>query len=173
MKYPELDYLEFFVTPFQLELENIELDNLPLGKYNHAVVVGRFQPLHYGHVYLIKQALQLAGRVTIGIGSANVTDEDNPWTPEQRQYMLEKAIKSEGISRIDKIVYLDDIKDDHIWVTEALKKIGKVDAIIGNNEWVNGCFENVGIESRQVPLLQRGIYRGKRIRAFLRQVGKL
>lgn len=171
----ELDYLEFFTTPFELQQEKTDLANM-YGKdrYEHVVVIGRFQPLHYGHLYLIKQAATIGKKVTIGIGSANVLNGDNPYTPEQREYMLQKAIKRDGLDgKIKKIAYINDIADDKLWIQHALGQIGKVDTVVGNNDWVNECFASVNISSTQVTLLQRGIYEGKKIRAFLRQIGKL
>ena len=57
------------------------------------IVLGRFQPLHNGHVFLIEHALELAGnngRVTVAIGSASCQMEPrNPWTGEERKQMVE------------------------------------------------------------------------------------
>ncbi len=175
-EFQELDYLEFFTTPFHLNNAEDEklLKQLPENKYKHVVVVGRFQPLHYGHLYLMKQALRLADAVTIGVGSVNLKDDDNPFSFYQRKYMIHKALKRDGMmDKIQGIVPIYDYPDDNKWVNEALKKIGKVDAVIGNNDWVNRCFNDVGIDSLEVPLLQRGIYEGKKIRAFLRTMNKI
>ena len=43
-----------------------------------ALIVGRFQPFHKGHLFLIKKALEKANKIIIGIGSANIIDENNP-----------------------------------------------------------------------------------------------
>lgn len=172
----ELDYLEFFTTPFHLidEKDQELLQELPENAYDHVVVIGRFQPLHYGHVYLIKQAAKMAKKITIGIGSANIKDEDNPFTAEQRLYMLRKAMTREGLTdQIKQFVFLDDNPDDNIWINQTLEKIGTVEAVVGNNDWVNSCFKSVGLASQEVPLLQRGIYEGRKIREFLRKVDKL
>ena len=34
------------------------------------IVLGRFQPFHNGHAYLVEEAIALFGKVTIAIGSA-------------------------------------------------------------------------------------------------------
>lgn len=172
--FPNLDYLEFFTTPSGLEEEQTLMEQLPINKYDHAVVVGRFQPLHYGHLYLIKQALQVAKHVTIGIGSANIINKDNPFSPQERKYMLSKALKKEDIHhKIKNITFLNDHPDDEVWAERTVSKVGVVDVVVGNNEWVNNCFNLVGIPHLEVPLLQRGVYEGKKIREFLRSTGKL
>ena len=43
-----------------------------------ALIVGRFQPFHKGHLFLIKKALEKANKTIIGIGSSNIIDENNP-----------------------------------------------------------------------------------------------
>tara|TARA_Y100001951_G_C11277297_1_gene262784 strand:- start:564 stop:1610 length:1047 start_codon:yes stop_codon:yes gene_type:complete len=62
-------------------------------KYDYAVIIGRFQPIHKGHVRLIVNALSKAKRVIIGVGSANssVTPR-NPFTYEERASMIEMEL---------------------------------------------------------------------------------
>lgn len=56
----------------------------------HAIVIGRFQPLHIGHEYLIEQAHSLAEHVTILIGSAGEPrTPKNPWTYDERRLMIQ------------------------------------------------------------------------------------
>ena len=53
-----------------------------------ALIVGRFQPFHKGHLFLIKKALTLADKVVIGIGSANIIDVNNPIDFETRKKII-------------------------------------------------------------------------------------
>lgn len=139
-----------------------------------ALVIGRFQPLHYGHIYLMKQALTIADSIIIGIGSANVKNDDNPFSALQREQMLRRVIKREGMEgRVHSIVYIDDCLNDNDWLAHTVQKTGSVDVVVGNNEWVNGIFEKEGIPAIRVSLLNRGMYEGRRIRAKLREEGKL
>lgn len=181
--FPRLDYLEEFTVPKHNKEDEIQAFNdfiklvpterPPYSPYDHALVIGRFQPLHYGHLYLIKQALNIAESVTIGIGSANVRDTDNPFSPEEREYMLRKALKREKLTgNVLKIVYLDDNPSDDVWLKETLGKV-KPQVVVGNNGWVNGIFEGGGIDTWEVPHLNRMSYEGKTIRAHLRSVNKL
>lgn len=58
-------------------------------KYDLAVVIGRFQPFHFGHKKMIDQALEIADNVLILIGSANKPiSHKNPITAEQRQHTI-------------------------------------------------------------------------------------
>ena len=44
-------------------------------KYKVGFVLGRFQPFHRGHQYLIEKALEQCESVIVGVGSVNVEDE--------------------------------------------------------------------------------------------------
>jgi nicotinamide-nucleotide adenylyltransferase len=182
--FPRLDHLEQFTVPTHDKKEEMKLfsdfinlvptERPPFAPYDNVMVIGRYQPLHYGHLYLMKQALNIAENLTIGIGSANVRDTDNPFSPEEREYMIRKAIKKNGIGdRVLKIVYLDDNPDDDMWFEKIKEKVPYVQAVVGNNDWVNGIFQGKDLDAWNVPYLSRGSYEGKKIRAYLRSVNKL
>ncbi len=62
-------------------------------KYDYAVYIGRFQPVHNGHISLIKQAGEIAHKVIIVCGSADKPrDPKNPWTVAERFDMLEDVL---------------------------------------------------------------------------------
>ena len=139
-------------------------------KYKTGLIIGRFQPLHKGHLYLIKEGLKLADKIMIGIGSANVSDTDNPYSVTQRIQMLEKALHKEiQTGHIIKIVSLDDNQSDSVWLDVLLKKTGKFDVVIGNNERVKGIMEHAGYPVEPVQYYKREIYEGRKIREKLRR----
>lgn len=143
-------------------------------KYNTALVIGRFQPFHKGHLFLIKQALDLADNVVIGIGSANVLNYDNPFPVAERIQMVHEVIKKEHLEKfVKKIVLLDDYNHDEKWLTETLKKTGKVDIVVGNNDWVNRIFKQAGYQTHMIPYYKREIYEGTRIREAMRKRAEL
>jgi bifunctional NMN adenylyltransferase/nudix hydrolase len=58
-----------------------------------AVVIGRFQPVHLGHLELIRQAQQAAKYLIIVLGSAEQSrDTRNPWTWLERSHMLTSCL---------------------------------------------------------------------------------
>lgn len=140
-------------------------------RYGTALVVGRFQPVHYGHVMLMKHALSVAGRLIVGIGSSNIIDDDNPFSLEQRQRMLTRVFEREkGVHRqIQRIVPLPDVPDDRQWLVETIAAVGgTVDTVLSNNDWVNGIFRKAKYPVIETPLYFREIYEGKKIREKLR-----
>lgn len=65
-------------------------------EYDALVFIGRFSPLHLGHIEVIKQALNQADKVIVLIGSAfHARDARNPWTFEERKQMIVQAFSSE------------------------------------------------------------------------------
>ena len=60
------------------------------------IVLGRFQPFHKGHEYLVNSAFELAGdnELVIAIGSASKGwESNNPWTIEERTEMVKSWLK--------------------------------------------------------------------------------
>ena len=143
-------------------------------KYKKSYVIGRFQPFHKGHLYLIKEALKNSDKAIIGIGSANILDKDNPYNLSERLKVLNKILKEEKLEHlIESIVTIDDTPSDDEWLTLALNKVEGVDLIVGNNDWVNGLFKNSGYKVLRVPYYKRHIYQGSKIRERLRKQHKL
>jgi len=71
--------------------------------YSYAVIIGRFQPLHNSHVKLIEQALEIADKVLILVGSSYAArTPKNPFTFDERKNMIQKTFpETEACSRDD------------------------------------------------------------------------
>jgi len=138
-------------------------------KYKTALLIGRFQPLHNGHLYLFKKALFIAEKVIFGIGSASIYDENNPFSYEQRKTMIETVVKNERISeRVMKIVPLEDFYDDKKWLENLCKQVGDFDIAMGNNEWTNSVLKKAGYKTIKINHYKRELYEGWRIRKLIR-----
>lgn len=143
-----------------------------MNKYKIGLVIGRFQPFHYGHAYLLHKALAIADKIIIGIGSSNIKNSDNPWNYQKRRKMLELFIQKEKLeSKINSIISLPDDPDDNVWLKETLKKTGSIDVVIGNNDWVEGIFKAARIPVAKVNHYKRFLFEGYKIRRLM-QSGK-
>jgi bifunctional NMN adenylyltransferase/nudix hydrolase len=109
-------------------------------KYDLAVVIGRMQPIHNGHVHLISKALEYADRVLVLFGdTGGPRTIKNPFTPEQRAEMLDKIwydLKFDGVYSWGEL--LDD-PNDQIWiqkVSDAIKNFStlKKVCIVGHSK---------------------------------------
>jgi len=138
--------------------------------YNTALLVGRFQPFHNGHLFLIKKALKKADKLIIGIGSANVTDGNNPYSTSLRQQMIEIVAKEEKLSdKIVQIILLDDFHNDKKWLDQIYKKSTKFDLVVGNNEWTNRILEKAGYPILRVGFYKRYQHEGEKIRQLMKE----
>lgn len=93
--------------------------------YDKAVVLGRFQPFHFGHAKLIDAALKIAGTVYVVIGSANCYPNiKNPFTVEDRKRLIQDWIRNKygapTLSVRVKFVSVSDYRyNDEKWKTEV------------------------------------------------------
>lgn len=94
----------------KLIVESINKTNNP---YKFALFIGRWQPFHEGHQWLIDQKLKNGKRVCIAIRDVP-QDDKNWWSSDEIQKMLEekfdKLIKLEMI----KIIQIPDIESVNI-----------------------------------------------------------
>ncbi|MDI6826737.1 MAG: nicotinamide-nucleotide adenylyltransferase [Candidatus Aenigmarchaeota archaeon] len=118
-----------------------------------ALFVGRFQPMHLGHLEAIEWILERYRKVFIVIGSSQESrTEENPFTFEERKEMIEKTLKGVGIrdDRYD-IVGIPDVYDDKAWVGMILKK-AVFDVVFTRNPWTERCFRELNIPVEKHPL---------------------
>ena len=90
--------------------------------YNYAVFIGRFQPLHNGHIHIIGEALAHAEKIIVLIGSANAARSvRNPFTYVERESLLEQASLHNPrilISPLDDHTY-----NDNAWIAEVQSRV--------------------------------------------------
>lgn len=83
------------------------------------VILARFQPLHNGHMALIKMACEENERVLILVGSADKFNKRNPIPIDIRLAYVKEAIEAEGLSNKVVIQPLDDYTSEednsHDW----------------------------------------------------------
>lgn len=111
------------------------------GIYNLAVVVGRFQPLHLGHIHNIKIGLEKANKVLILVGSAyNSRSIKNPFSYEERRSMIVHSLNLPDMdfSRVFIEPLADNIYEENQWLTnvqEIVSEYAKTGiALIGHNK---------------------------------------
>lgn len=106
-----------------------------MSKIKNGLAIGRFQPVHDGHMQAFKIAASQVNTLNILIGSANVCRSiKNPWTYTERVDMIRKRLFQEGITNI-KFYSLNDYPyNDHRWITEVRAIITDFDESWGVNK---------------------------------------
>lgn len=103
------------------------LDTTKKRKYQFAVFIGRFQPFHNAHLKIALDALEMADRLIIVIGShACAPSIRNPWTTEERTSMIQSGIPSAFYDRVILVAVRDYLYNDNIWLRELQNQVNRV-----------------------------------------------
>lgn len=142
-------------------------------KYKIGLVIGRFQPFHHGHKYLIEEALKMCDKIYIGIGSSNKSDEKNPYSADERRSHIKKFLREEKLEEhVIDTLKLNDNPDDDVWFENLFKMTGQFDVTIGNNPWNNGIIERHGIPAVYIGFHKRRTLEGIKIRKLMKEKKK-
>jgi len=96
-------------------------------EFDFLIFIGRFQPLHNGHVKVIQEALSRSARVGILIGSATAPRSlRNPWTYDERIAMIQNAFSEEDRKRIDFNPVSDNIYNDLAWIENVQRAVKNI-----------------------------------------------
>ncbi|MBN1544538.1 nicotinamide-nucleotide adenylyltransferase [Candidatus Woesearchaeota archaeon] len=108
------------------------------------LILGRFQPLHNGHMKVIRDSLAEDDDLVIAIGSPGKSDQKmNPFSGEERKEMLERTLKARNIAA--EIFFVPDRPSDEGYVGHVIEQIGrKPDKIITENPWTIDLFGRAG-----------------------------
>lgn len=120
-------------------------DKRPNSNDKVGVVIGRFQPIHSGHVQIIQTALKENDRILLIIGSAKqAATYKNPWSDHDRVSMFTRCMEEGGPLHSPKKIDFISIQDhpysegDIAWITEVrIKASSYISA--GDNVTLYGC----------------------------------
>ncbi|MDD3754264.1 MAG: nicotinamide-nucleotide adenylyltransferase [Methanobacterium sp.] len=130
------------------------------------LLVGRMQPVHQGHLQVIKRILGEVEEVIIGIGSAQLSHTiKDPFTAGERMMMLSKALAENGIPASNYyIIPVQDIECNSLWVAHMEMLTPPFEHVYSGNPLVQRLFTEKGYQVTQPPLFNREIYSGTEVR---------
>jgi len=130
------------------------------------IFVGRFQPLHRGHLGAIKNMLEKVDELVIIVGSSQYSHRlDNPFTAGERIIMIRRAMEEEGIqSSRYWIVPVPDVHVHMLWVSQVVGYSPKFDVVYTNEPLTRRLFIEAGFKVEPVPFIKRKIYSATEIR---------
>jgi len=76
----------------------------------HSLFIGRYQPLHEGHIKLIRTVLDEGKTICVALRYTGISKK-NPFTVEQRKKMFEKEFHDEMEKGRLKIIVIPDIEE--------------------------------------------------------------
>ncbi len=119
-----------------------------------ALFIGRFQPLHNGHVYDIQKILKSHRQIIIAVGSSQESGTcKNPMSYDRRKEMIECVMAQFSI-RAYTICPLPDFFNDEQWTGYIKKKIPHFETAYSGNPIVLSCLTSHGITAKKLPLLK-------------------
>ena len=130
------------------------------------ILIGRMQPVHNGHMEVIKRILNEVDEIIIGIGSAQLSHElKDPFTAGERVVMMNQALAESGVdpSRYY-IIPMQDINFNAIWPSHVKMLTPPFNIVYSGNPLVKQLFSEEGYDVRQPPLYDRLHLSGTEVR---------
>lgn len=93
------------------------------------VFIGRFQPFHWGHAFILETALKQAKKVVIILGSAEAPrSPKNPFTAEERRVMIHQFCQEQHPQDLNRIIF-EPVEDRYYnesrWIREVEQAVLK------------------------------------------------
>ena len=131
------------------------------------LILGRFQPLHMGHLSLFEAVIDDGHELLICIGSSNEErTNDNPYTSLERIRMI-RSVLSNYNCKYD-ILEIPDINNNDLYVKHLESMVPEFNLVYSGNKLVKKLFENAGYSVIIPNLINREAWQGASIRQAMK-----
>ena len=133
-----------------------------------ALMMGRFQPFHLGHLELVKQILSECDEIIIALtGSQFNYIQKDPFTAGERAEMIHDALKNEvDLSRCY-IIPIENQFNVATWFSYLKAVLPKFDKVYSGNEYVKMLLKDSDCEVIQPKFLDRKKFNATDIRKLI------
>jgi bifunctional NMN adenylyltransferase/nudix hydrolase len=122
-----------------------------MAKADYSVFIGRFQPIHNGHLKIIENAIKDTGRLIIVVGSHRApVSLKNPWSFEERKNLIEKSLNPAWLEKISIVPCRDFVYNGLNW-TVGIQSV--VQRVIQADEDKMGMGQSYGPSSYRIKLV--------------------
>lgn len=130
------------------------------------LLVGRMQPIHDGHMDVIKGILSEVDEVIICVGSAQLSHTlKDPFTAGERIMMINKALTENGIPAASYyIIPVQDVICNSLWVAHVKMLTPPFEVVYSGNPLVQQLFSEANYRVSEPPLFNRETYSGTEVR---------
>lgn len=129
------------------------------------LLIGRFQPFHMGHIYVIKEIQKEVDETVICIGSAQLSHSlENPFTAGERVMMIRNSLHENKIKKNYYIIPVPDVNNNSLWVSHLKSLTPPFSKVYSGNALVKRLFKEQGIKVETPPMYNRKEYSGTEIR---------
>lgn len=134
-----------------------------------ALMMGRFQPFHLGHLDLVEQILAECDEVIIAITSSQFNYlEKDPFTSGERIEMIHNSLLESNID-LSKcfVVSLENQFNISTWASYLKSSLPHFDKVYSGNDYVSMLLADSGIDVVNPILLDRSKYNATKIRSMI------
>lgn len=131
-----------------------------------ALMLGRFQPMHNGHMEVIREVLGMDGveGLIVAVGSAQESHTpENPFTAGERFEMIEKASEDDGLDGLT-IVPVVDLNRYGLYVEYVTGLVPPFGAVVTHSPLTKRLFAEKGLRIIEPGLHDRPLYSSTEIR---------
>jgi len=130
----------------------------------NGLLIGRFQPFHFGHLEAFQFALSKVDKLWVGLGSSNKPAQKNdPFSAEERKEMILSSIDDSMKDKIS-IYFIPDL-DNHVkWIEKIDTIIPKFEIVFSNDELTKHLYSTRSVQVIPIPFLKRDVLSGTKIR---------
>ncbi len=112
---------------------------------------------------MVEEIANDVDELVLGIGSAGDSHTSrNPFTAGERIMMITKTLVD--IDLVTYVVPIEDLERNSVWVSHVQSMSPDFEIAYSNNPLVIQLFREAGVEVRQSPMFNRGIFEGTEIR---------
>jgi nicotinamide-nucleotide adenylyltransferase len=130
------------------------------------LLIGRFQPFHFGHMAAIDYALKKVHHLYILVGSSQKSHESkNPFTAGERILMIRNALIDKRIdAKRYLIIPIPDAIGHAVWTAFIDQVVPDYDIVFSNDNLTIQLFREKGVQVIEPPLFKRKNYSATEVR---------
>lgn len=120
--------------------------------------IGRFQPLHKGHIHSLLWCMGKVDELVVAVGSSDKSFESrNPFTAGERIEMIRKAIEEEAKDKLDKTILIPvpDVGTHVLWSYNMDLLVPRYTTIFTNDPFTSMLFEERGKDVVRPTMINR------------------
>jgi bifunctional NMN adenylyltransferase/nudix hydrolase len=130
----------------------------------NTVIIGRFQPLHNGHLRLFEKAFSFPDEVVVLLGSARqARTPKNPFTAAEREAQIRAVFPGRNM----RFVHLRDYHDDAVWNSAVRNAVGKEARLIAFEKDDSSYYLRNFPEWERVPVTAQADLSATEVRELL------
>jgi len=135
-------------------------------KHKRGLYLGRFQPVHNGHVYAVNYILKECEELIIAVMASQYSFTfENPFTAGERIEMLRLTFKNQWHRLF--VIPILNIPFNSPWIHYIRNLAPDFEVIYSNHYLVKLLAEKEGFEVKDIPYKQRNILKATQIREMM------